>query len=96
MNLNIKDPETHKLAQLLAKETGETMTAAVTQAIRDRLDGVRDERKQQAKLAALLDIGRRGAARFEGLRSTTLSFSMARMASPSDLGLVRDAGYGIR
>jgi antitoxin VapB len=66
MNLNIKDPETHKLAQLLAKETGETMTAAVTQAIRERLDRVRDERKQQAKLAALLDIGRRGAALFEG------------------------------
>ncbi|MBI1728595.1 MAG: type II toxin-antitoxin system VapB family antitoxin, partial [Candidatus Rokubacteria bacterium] len=26
MSLNIKDPETHSLAQALAKETGETLT----------------------------------------------------------------------
>ena len=29
MSLNIKDPETHKLAQTLAQETGESMTRAV-------------------------------------------------------------------
>jgi antitoxin VapB len=37
MSLNIKDPEAHKLAQELARETGETMTSAVIQAIRERL-----------------------------------------------------------
>ena len=37
MSLNIKDPEAHKLAQQLATETGETMTSAVIQAIRERL-----------------------------------------------------------
>ena len=51
--LNIKDPETHKLAQALAKETGETLTAAVTQAIRERLETVR-RRKRDKTLAALM------------------------------------------
>ena len=36
MSLNIKDPEAHKLAQELARETGESMTSAVIQAIRER------------------------------------------------------------
>jgi antitoxin VapB len=66
MTLNIKDPEAHKLAQQLARETGETMTAAVTQAIRDRLEAVRRRRKQDATFAALLEIGKRGAEMFKG------------------------------
>ena len=41
MTLNIKDPEAHKLAQTLAKETGESMTHAVTQALRERLQAVK-------------------------------------------------------
>jgi antitoxin VapB len=44
MRLNIKNPETDRLARLLAKETGETITAVVTQALRDRLESVRRER----------------------------------------------------
>lgn len=66
MTLNIKDPEAHKLAQQLARETGETMTAAVTQAIRDRLESVRRRRKRDATMAALLEIGKRGAEMFKG------------------------------
>jgi antitoxin VapB len=66
MSLNIKDPETHKLAQQLARETGETITAAVTQAIRDRLEAVRRRRKQDAMRAALTAIGKRGAELFRG------------------------------
>jgi len=31
MTLNIKDPEAHKLAKALRRETGETMTHAVTE-----------------------------------------------------------------
>jgi antitoxin VapB len=46
MQLNIKDEETHKLAQSLARETGESMTDAVRLAIRQRLERVRDERKK--------------------------------------------------
>jgi antitoxin VapB len=64
--LNIKDPETHKLAQALAKETGETLTAAVTQAIRERLETIRRRRKRDKTLAALIEIGKRGREIFTG------------------------------
>ena len=37
MSLNIKDPEAHKLAQEIARATGETMTRVVTEALRERL-----------------------------------------------------------
>jgi antitoxin VapB len=43
MALNIKKEETQKLARELAKLTGESMTAAVTEAVRERLDRVRGE-----------------------------------------------------
>ena len=41
MALNIKNPEAHRLAEELASETGESMTEAVTQALRERLSRVR-------------------------------------------------------
>jgi antitoxin VapB len=44
MNLNIKNDETHRLAEELARLTGESMTAAVTIAVRERLERVRRER----------------------------------------------------
>ena len=37
MALNIKNPETHRLAQALADATGGTLTDAVTEALRERL-----------------------------------------------------------
>jgi hypothetical protein len=48
MSLKIKDPEAHKLAQELARETGETMTSAVIQAIRERLERFQARKKQAA------------------------------------------------
>jgi antitoxin VapB len=66
MSLNIKNPEAHKLAQLLADETGESMTAAVTHALRERLDRVRRRRRGEATAADLLAIGRRCAAHLKG------------------------------
>jgi antitoxin VapB len=42
--LNIKSEDTHRLAQELAALTGESMSAAVTEAVRQRLDRVRRER----------------------------------------------------
>lgn len=44
MSLNIKNKDAHRLAQQLAALTGESMAAAVTQAVRERLDRVRRER----------------------------------------------------
>ena len=66
MTLNIKDPATHTLAQTLAKETGETMTQAVTEAIRERLQRVRRQRKPEATVAELLAIGHRCARALKG------------------------------
>ena len=44
MSLNIKNKEAHKLANQLAKLTGENMTEAVTKAVRERLDRLRSQR----------------------------------------------------
>lgn len=44
MALNIRNAETEKLAEALAKLTGESKTAAVTKALRDRLTRLRRER----------------------------------------------------
>jgi antitoxin VapB len=61
MALNIKNEETQKLAKELAKLTGESMTAAVTEALRERLDRVRGE--HGVGLAdRLLKIGKECAA----------------------------------
>jgi antitoxin VapB len=40
MALNIKDPETDRLARSLAAATGETITTAVATALRERLERV--------------------------------------------------------
>jgi len=64
MGLNIKDEKTHRLAQELAALTGESMTAAVTAAVRERLDRIRRERG--ISLAdRLLAIGKDCAAHLE-------------------------------
>lgn len=60
--LNIKDPEAHRLAQELARETGQTMTWAVTEALRLRLESVRRSRRPEVLAEDLLAIGRRCAA----------------------------------
>ena len=66
MTLNIKDPEAHQLAQELAKVTGETMTHAVTEALRERLQRVRRHRKPEAAVMEMLAIGRRCASNLKG------------------------------
>jgi antitoxin VapB len=50
MSLNLKNEETNRLAHELADLTGETLTTAVTVALRERL-----ERLQQSKQGALSD-----------------------------------------
>ncbi|MCI1749059.1 MAG: type II toxin-antitoxin system VapB family antitoxin [Acidipropionibacterium sp.] len=45
MALNIKDPETDRLARELATETGETLTTALHAAIVERLARVRHQKK---------------------------------------------------
>ena len=66
MALNIKDPEAHKLAKALQRETGETLTGAVTQALRERLERVRGKRGGGVSAEELLAIGRRCAKTLKG------------------------------
>jgi antitoxin VapB len=61
MSMNIKNKETCRLIKQLAKLTGESLTTAVTYAVRERLDRIR--RKHGIDLAErLLVIGRDCAA----------------------------------
>lgn len=70
MALNIRSQKTDELAAELARLTGETKTAAVTQAIRDRLERVRrslggrslaDELDAIARQCAALPVLDRGS-----------------------------------
>jgi len=64
MGLNIKNEETHQLVRELSERTGETMTTAVTTAVRERLERVRRE-QGQGLADRLLAIGKDCAARLK-------------------------------
>jgi len=57
MSLNIKNEETHRLVQELASLTGESMTAAVTEAVRERLNRV----KSKGMAERIMSIAKRSA-----------------------------------
>ena len=61
MSMNIKNKEAYRLTRQLSELTGESLTTAVTEAVRERLDRVR--REQGVDLVErLLRIGRDCAA----------------------------------
>jgi antitoxin VapB len=62
MSLNIKSEEAHKLAREIARETGESLTTAVTEALRERLNAVRRRRRRDTMLVRLRAISARSAA----------------------------------
>jgi antitoxin VapB len=62
MSLNIKNPETFRLAHRLAELTGETVTGAVTVSVRERLERLQRS-DEQGVAERLLRIGRDTAAR---------------------------------
>ena len=59
MSLNIKNDETCRLASELAGLTGETMTGAITVALRERLERELCNRSVEARLEAMRAISRR-------------------------------------
>ena len=61
MGLNIKNEETHRMARELARLTGESMTAAVNEAILERLERVRSK-SIQGMAERLMQIGKDCAA----------------------------------
>lgn len=60
MAINIKNEETHRLVQELARLTGESQTTAITQAVRERLRRVR--RRREGLAERLVAIGKDCAA----------------------------------
>lgn len=61
MSLNVKDPEAHRLAVAIAETTGETLTKAVTEALRERYERLKRKRAR-AGVSELLKIAERAAA----------------------------------
>ena len=59
--MNIKNKETYRLTKQLSELTGESLTTAITEAVRERLDRVRRERGVDLAERLLL-IGRDCAA----------------------------------
>jgi len=62
MSLNVKNPEAHELARELAELTGESMSSAVTVAVRERRDRVLADRSG-GLAERMLEIGRDCAER---------------------------------
>lgn len=62
--LNIKNPETYRLARLLADQTGESLTTAVTVALQERLQRLTGPRQVTAQ--ELLGLGRDCARELSG------------------------------
>ena len=63
MSLNIKNEETCRLASELAQLTGESMTGAITVALKERLERERRGRTVEARARELHAIGQRCARR---------------------------------
>ena len=61
MSLNIKNEEACRLAGELARLTGETMTGAITVALRERLEREKRERSGEARLREIRAIAERCA-----------------------------------
>lgn len=64
MGTYIKNEESHRLIRDLAALTGETQTAAVTEAVRERLERLHAEQRRDRLVADILAIGRSAAARW--------------------------------
>ena len=65
MALNIKNEETYRLAHELAELTRESVTTAVTEAVRERLERVRRQQKKEGLVERLLAMGKETAPLFK-------------------------------
>ncbi len=60
MSLNVKDPEAHRLARAIARETGESLTKVVVESLRERHAKL-EKRKGKASLTELMAIAKRAS-----------------------------------
>jgi len=79
VSLNIKNDEAHRLAQELAALTGESLTTAVTQALRERLTRVRRHGLAERLMTIAHDCGPRWKEPFKSAEHCDLLYD--------DLGL---------
>jgi antitoxin VapB len=62
MALSIKNQEAERLARLVAKQTGESLTGAIEQALRERLERLQRKQRAPVRIERLLEIANRVAA----------------------------------
>ncbi len=67
MSLNIKNPETLRLAREVARQNGETMTMAVTVALRERLERQKEAEKREGRMEWLEQLVERTAPKLKNL-----------------------------
>jgi antitoxin VapB len=73
MSMNIKNEETHRLAKELAELTGESVTEAVTVAVKERLQHLKKGREIEGRVQAMLAIAKETAPHFRpGFTSTDI------------------------
>jgi antitoxin VapB len=87
MALSIKTEEADRLARELSRLTGETMTDAITQAMRERLERVRAEQEAQndyvARMKAFVD---KRAGRYDRRPVTKQEWDEAVGDTPEESG----------
>ena len=62
MPLSIKNPRAERLARAIAKETGESMTQSIIEALEERLERIRGSRHLPDVVDEILRLSRRCAA----------------------------------
>ena len=63
MGLNIKNEGTYRLVQELSQLTGESMTAAVTSAVKEKLD--KERPSERSRFDRMMEIARDAASRIK-------------------------------
>lgn len=88
MALSIKTEEADRLARELSRLTGETMTDAITQAMRERLERLRAERAAQGDYVARAQgFVRKHAHLFDRRPVTRQEWDEAVGDTPAELGV---------
>jgi antitoxin VapB len=60
VSLNVKDPEAHRLALAISRETGDSLTKVVIDSLRERHERI-ERHKGKASLADLMAIAKRAS-----------------------------------
>ncbi len=70
MALSLKNPETERLAKELARATGESVTRAVTTALKEKLEREEKAKKREGRMEWLEELTKRTAPLLKDLPSS--------------------------